>query len=103
MALTEAQRSHIEKRLRQERSRALAILNRSLAEGSSETEEERSGDVSAMPTHQADLGTDTIQEEIEAADATRVSRELEEIDDALGRLVRTPEKYGVCEATGGAW
>jgi len=100
MTLTQRQRTHLEQRLQQERARALAALNRTVAEHSGETEEERSGDVSAMPTHQADLGTDTIQEEIEAADATRVSRALAEIDDALDRLVRTPEKYGVCEATG---
>jgi len=100
MTLTQRQRTHLEQRLQQERARALAALNRTVAEHSGETEEERSGDVSAMPTHQADLGTDSIQEEIEAADATRVSRALAEIDDALDRLVRTPEKYGVCEATG---
>ena len=100
MTLTQRQRAHLEQRLQEERARALAALNRTVAEHSGETEEERAGDVSAMPTHQADLGTDTIQEEIEAADATRVSRALAEIDDALDRLVRTPEKYGVCEATG---
>ncbi len=102
MALTRAQRAHLEKRLRDERQRALDSLNRSVAAHERETAEEGSGDVSAMPTHQADLGTDTMRQEIEAADATRVSRELEEIDAALDRLVRTPASYGVCEDTGQA-
>ncbi len=102
MALTEAQRAHLERRLRDERRHALDLLNRSLAEHAAETEEERSGDVSAMPTHQADLGTDTMQEAMDAAGATRVSRELEEIDAALDRLVRTPGRFGVCEDTGEA-
>ncbi len=100
MALTRTQRAHLEKRLQQERARALAALNRSIAEHAAESGEERSGDVSAMPTHQADLGSDTMQEEIEASDATRVSRVLAEIDDALDRLLRRPEQFGVCEDTG---
>ncbi len=102
MVLTNAQRVHLEKRLSEERQRALAVLNRSLAAHERETAEERSGDISAMPTHPADLGSDTMQEEIEAADATRVSRELEEIDAALDRLARTPASFGVCEDTGRA-
>lgn len=100
MSLTNAQRAHLEKRLHDERQRALDLLNRSLAVHERETEEERSGDVSAMPTHQADLGTDTMQQEMDAADATRVSRELQEIDAALDRLVRTPASFGVCADTG---
>ncbi len=100
MGLSRTQRAHLERRLQDERARALAALNRSVAERAEQSEEERSGDVSAMPTHQADLGTDTIEQEMGAADATRVSRQLTEIDEALDRLVRTPERYGVCEDTG---
>ena len=100
MALTKAQRAHLERRLQEERARALAALNRSVSQGAAETGEESSGDISAMPTHQADLGTDTMQQEIDAADGTRVSRMLAEIDAALDRLVRTPERFGICEDTG---
>lgn len=100
MTLTPAQRAHLERRLQEERSRALAALNRTVGEHAGATEEERSGDVSAAPTHQADLGTDTMQEEIEASDATRVSQQLVEIEDALDRLLRTPERFGLCEDTG---
>lgn len=102
MTLTKRQRTHLEERLRQERSRALAVLNRSLREDAGDTGADRSGDVSHMPTHQADLGTDTIQQELDTSNQTRVSRELAEIDDALDRLVRTPERFGICEETGEA-
>jgi RNA polymerase-binding transcription factor DksA len=48
----------------------------------------------------ADRGTDTMQEEIEAANVTRESRELAEIDAALERLYTAPERFGTCEDTG---
>jgi RNA polymerase-binding transcription factor DksA len=41
-----------------------------------------------------------MQAELDASNATRVSRELAEIDAAIARLQETPEKYGVCEDTG---
>ena len=100
MALSSQQRAHLEMRLRDERARALRALNRSVAESSDETEEERSGDVTSMPTHQADLGSDTMQQELDASNATRMSRELAEIDAALERLVAAPDRFGVCEDTG---
>jgi RNA polymerase-binding transcription factor DksA len=100
VALTDTQRKHLEQRLRDERDRALRTLNRSLDENASESEEDQAGDITKMPTHQADLGTDTMQEELDASNATRISRELAEIDAALDRLYRTPEQFGVAEDTG---
>jgi RNA polymerase-binding transcription factor DksA len=38
--------------------------------------------------------------ELEASNATRISRELADIDAALERLYKTPEKFGVCADTG---
>jgi DnaK suppressor protein len=100
MSLTDTQRKHLEQRLRDERERALRSLNRSVEMNANESEEERSGDLSKMPTHQADLGTDTMQGELDASNATRISRELAEIDAALERLYRDPEHFGICEKTG---
>ncbi|MFI5256773.1 MAG: TraR/DksA family transcriptional regulator [Gemmatimonadales bacterium] len=100
MSLTDHQRKHLERRLEEERVHALRALNRNVDESADETEEERSGDISSMPTHQADLGTDTMQGELEASNSTRISRELAEIDAALDRLIRTPERFGRCEDTG---
>jgi len=100
MALSDKQRTHLEKRLRDERERALRSLNRSVETSSKASEEDRDGDLTNMPFHQADLGTDTMQEELDASNATRISRELAEIDAALERLYRDPQKFGICETTG---
>src|SRR5690242_10814665 len=100
MPLTETQRRHLARRLQEERSRALRSLNASVGEHAEADEQDRSGDLSAWPLHPADLGTDTMQAELDASNATRVSRELAEIDAALERLYNTPEKFGICEDTG---
>jgi DnaK suppressor protein len=100
MSLSAAQRKHLERRLLEERKRALRTLSRSVAEQADGDEQDRSGDLTSMPLHMADLGTDTMQQELDASNATRVSRELAEIDAALERLYQTPKKFGVCEETG---
>ena len=100
MPLTEKQRRYLARRLQEERTRALRTLNRSVGEHAEGDEQDRSGDLSVVPLHPADLGTDTMQAELDASNATRVSRELAEIDAAIERLQATPEKYGVCEDTG---
>lgn len=99
MSLTSEQRTEIEHRLQQERARALKTLNRVEADRDS-TEQDDAGDLTKMPFHMADLGTDTMDAELDASNATRVSRELAQIDDALDRLYRAPETFGVCEASG---
>jgi DnaK suppressor protein len=100
MALSATQRKHFEKRLLEERKRALRVLSRNAAEREDGDEQDRSGDLTSMPLHMADLGTDTMQQELDASNATRVSRELAEIDAALERLYQSPEKFGICEDTG---
>ena len=97
MPLTIEQRRHLEKRLHDERARALQLLNRIVADRASSSEQEAAGDLTLMPFHQADRGTDTIDEELDESNATRVSRELAEIDAALERLYKTPEQFGLCE------
>src|SRR5689334_15865813 len=67
MALSERQRAEIEHRLQDERARALRALNRGMADRASESEQDRSGDLSSVPFHMADLGTDTMQEELDAS------------------------------------
>jgi len=100
VALTESQRTHLEHRLREERDRALRSLNRSVDDNAEESQEDQAGDITKMPTHQADLGTDTMQDELDASNATRISRELAEIDAALERLYTDPQRFGICEKTG---
>ncbi|CAA9549457.1 MAG: hypothetical protein AVDCRST_MAG79-2576 [uncultured Thermoleophilia bacterium] len=100
MPLSEAQRRHLETRLRVERARAQTLLDRSLAEWAASDEQERAGDLSTRPFHPADLGTDTIDDEVEVSNATRISRELAEIDAALARLIETPDRFGRCADSG---
>lgn len=97
MPLTIEQRTHLEKRLHDERTRALQLLNRIVADRSSSSEQEGAGDLSLMPLHPADLGTDTMDEELDESNATRASRELTEIDAALERLYKSPAKFGLCD------
>ncbi len=99
MALTNAQRDHIEKRLHEERERSLQVLNGILAD-TSQTEQDAAGDLSTMPFHPADLATDEINREVDESNATRASRELAEIDAALERLYKSPADFGVCEEDG---
>jgi DnaK suppressor protein len=99
MALDGDQLRYLETRLREERARAVSLLRRH-DERRSVSQLEASGDISEYPVHVADHGTDTYEQEMDALMAQRVSRELEEIDDALQRLVETPKRFGICERTG---
>jgi DnaK suppressor protein len=98
--LTPQQRSHLENRLKEERALGLEMIHRDTDELSGSADQDQSGSTSKVPFHPADLGTDTIDEEIQASNATRVSNELAEIDAALERLYSAPETYGRCEETG---
>jgi DnaK suppressor protein len=97
MSLTTEQRKYLEKRLQDERARTVQLLNGIVADRSSSSEQDATGDLTLMPLHPADLGTDTMNEELDESNATRASRELNEIDAALERLYKSPEKFGRCD------
>jgi DnaK suppressor protein len=97
--MTEEQRKHLERRLLEERSRVIGALDQYRARNS-DTPADRSGDLSHYPIHLADEGTDTIEDEIDAVDASRVTGELQQIDDALERLYQHPDRFGRDEKTG---
>jgi DnaK suppressor protein len=98
--MTRDQRAHLERRLEEERRLLSRALNRTVAEGAQADEQDRDGDLSTLPFHLADRGTDTMESELQASNVTRMSRELAEIDAALDRLHRSPERFGICEDTG---
>lgn len=59
---------------------------------------EAAGDLSSMPIHMADIGTDNFEQEF-ALDLVDGERKLlTEIDDALQRIEE--KTYGTCEGTG---
>jgi RNA polymerase-binding transcription factor DksA len=80
--LSEVQLRHLEGRLREERARASDALARALADWSAADGRGRAGDLTAFPLHAADLGTDATNDALDAANATRLSRELADIDAA---------------------
>src|SRR5216110_1866091 len=97
MYLTNEQRSYLEKRLRDERERTIQLLNGIVADRSSGTEQEEAGDLTLMPFHPADIGTDAMNQELDESNATRATRELAEIDAALERLYTAPAQFGLCD------
>jgi len=98
MSLSDDQRAHLEHRLLDERARVVTALGR-LGERFAETEQDAAGDLSKMPLHPADEGTDEFDRELDAAEETRLSRELAAIDAALERLYQHPEQFGRDERT----
>jgi DnaK suppressor protein len=100
MPLTSAQLKKIETRLLEERTRLVDQLNEFTDMEAEGDNQERSGSLTNLPFHQADLGTDTANEELEASIATRRSAEIGEIDAALERLRTSPETFGLDENTG---
>ncbi len=100
MPLSAEQLKHLEQRLQEERTRLVEQLQDFVGEESSEDSQDLAGDLSKMPMHPADLGTDVANEELEASVATRRSAEIGEIDAALERLANSPETFGHDEQTG---
>jgi RNA polymerase-binding transcription factor DksA len=99
MPLSEQQRHHLEQRLKEERDRLRRDLK--LAETDQATDDQdRAGNLSVVPIHPADLGTDTFDDELEISNAERMASELREIDAALSRLYEHPDRFGTCEDTG---
>ncbi|MDB4917182.1 MAG: hypothetical protein JWM95_4826 [Gemmatimonadetes bacterium] len=100
MSLTKAQRTHLEKRLQEERARTAMLLNTVTGDGTEGSDQDQSGDLSKLPLHIADLGSSTMDAELDRSNATRISEELAQIDAALERLITSPDTYGICENTG---
>lgn len=98
--MNDADRKRFEKRLLDERARLTAVLQRMNATARSEEARDQDGDLSVMPTHPADLGTDEQQRELESSVNRNEADTLAEIDAALERLYKSPDRFGVDERTG---
>lgn len=89
--LSEEQRRRIEERLLEERAQAMADLrelNSDIEEGAS------SGELSRVPTHLADRGTDAQEDDMDAMLAERQAERVQAIDDALEQLRERPDEFG---------
>lgn len=98
--MTPEQRAHFEQRLRNERERLLALIRAADDEASEGSPTRRAGDLSEVPLHNADRGSDEMQREVDGILGDGQRATLEEIDAALERLYRTPDTFGIDERTG---
>lgn len=97
--MNKKQRQHLEKRLLSERDRALKELGH-YDESFANSLQASDGDLSAYSFHMADQGTDAMEREKAFLFASKEGRILYHIDEALRRLYRTPDQFGVCEECG---
>lgn len=91
--------AHFEKRLMEERRRVMKQLAQ-WDESMRSTIQNADGDLSAYSFHMADQGTDAMEREKAFLFASKEGRYLWHIDQALRRLYKSPETFGICEMTG---
>jgi len=89
----------IERLLLRERDKTLRSLGR-FSEQSKMTRDSADNDLSSYSFHMADQGTDAMEREKQFLFASQEGRYLWHVNYALNKLYNSPEKYGVCEATG---
>jgi RNA polymerase-binding transcription factor DksA len=99
MVLKKKQLAHIEKRLMDERGRALRSLGM-FDEMAKRDRESGDSDLSAYTDHMADQGTEAMEREKAALFATKEGRYLYRIEEALRRLYHSPETFGSCHTCG---
>lgn len=99
MALKKKQLEHLEKRLLDERNRALKALG--LFDKLTQADRDSSdSDLSAYTDHMADQGTEAQEREKAAAFATKEGRYLYRLEEALRRLYADPKNFGTCHTCG---
>jgi RNA polymerase-binding transcription factor DksA len=90
---------HFEKRLLDERKRAVAQVAQ-FDDTLGQSQEESTGELTLWRFHMADVGTETYEREQSFLLASREGRLLWHIDEGLRRLYRSPEKFGRCDECG---
>ena len=99
MALTKKQLAHLEKRLMDERARALKALG--LFDKMAKADRESSdSELVAYTDHMADQGTEAQEAEKAAVFATKEGRYLYRLEEALRRLYNDPKTFGSCHTCG---
>lgn len=91
--------AYFEQRLMEERKRVLRQLAQ-WDESMRSTIQNADGDLSAYSFHMADQGTDAMEREKAFLFASKEGRYLWHIDEALRRMYKSPELFGICEMTG---
>jgi RNA polymerase-binding protein DksA len=96
--LSAADINHFQEVLLQKRREILVNVNEMEDEALKKSRLDASGDLSSMPIHMADIGTDNYEQEFALGLMDSERKLLKEIDDALQRIEK--RTYGICEGTG---
>lgn len=97
LSLTAGDIETFKQMLLQKRREILRNVNEFANEALKKSRLDASGDLSSMPIHMADLGTDNYEQEFALGLMDSERRLLTEIDDALARIENGT--YGICEGT----
>lgn len=97
--MNKRQIKHIEKRLQEERERAMVDLAR-YSETFRGKKGDPNGDIASYSFHMADQGTDAMEREKQFLFASKEGRYLWHVNEALRRLYETPKKFGICHECG---
>ena len=96
--MNKRQIAHFEKRLQEERARAMKELGH-YGESFNSTLQASNGDLSSYSFHMADQGSDTMERELAFTLASREGRYLHHLNEALERIENGT--YGKCRTCGG--
>jgi len=96
--LTAADIEHFRQMLLEKRKEILKNVNEIEDEALKKSRQDATGDLSSMPIHMADLGTDNYEQEFALGLMDSERNLIKEIDDALERIEQGT--YGICEGTG---
>ena len=96
--LNAADIENFKKMLLEKRHEIVGNVNEMKDEALKKSRLDASGDLSSMPIHMADIGTDNYEQEFALGLMDSERKLLNEIDDALQRIEN--KTYGICEATG---
>jgi DnaK suppressor protein len=96
--LTAANIEHLKQMLLEKRREILVNVNEMEGETLKKSRLDATGDLSSMPIHMADIGTDNYEQEFALGLMDSERKLLREIDDALRRIEEGT--YGICEGTG---
>lgn len=97
--LTRKQVDLIQKRLLRERERALRSLGQ-FDELAKQSAEQNDSDSYSYSDHMADLGTDAMEREKMLLFASKEGRYLYRVEEALRRLYKDPQAFGLCHSCG---
>lgn len=96
--LTAADMKYFKELLLEKRREILANVTEFEDEALKRSRLDAAGDLSCMPIHMADIGTDNYEQEFALGLMDSERKLLRDIDEALGRIEK--KTYGTCEGTG---